>query len=52
MEWVPLHFRLGFSLAPWQVGYAVAYPVLCIAGLCWAARALFGRYVVAKSGGF
>jgi fluoroquinolone transport system permease protein len=40
------------SLAPWQVGYAVLYPVACIAGLSWAAKALFGRYIVAKSGGF
>ena len=40
------------SLAPWQVGYTVLYPVACIAGLCWVAKALFGRYIVAKSGGF
>lgn len=39
------------SLAPWQIGYAVVYPVLSGAGLCWAAKALFGHYVVAKSGG-
>lgn len=39
------------SLAPWQIGYAVSYPLLSVAGLCWAAKALFGRYVVAKSGG-
>jgi fluoroquinolone transport system permease protein len=39
------------SLAPWQVWYAVGYPLVCIAALCWAAKALFGRYVVAKSGG-
>lgn len=39
------------ELAPWQVGYAVGYPVVCIAALFWAARALFDRYVVSKSGG-
>lgn len=39
------------SLAPWQIGYAVVYPLLSAAGLCWAAKALFDRYVVAKSGG-
>lgn len=38
-------------LATWQVAYALLYPVATIAGLCWAAKALFGRYVVAKSGG-
>lgn len=31
------------SLAPWQVGYAVVYPIVCAAGLCRAAKALFGR---------
>lgn len=39
------------SLTPWQAGYAIVYPVLSVAGLCWMAKALFGRYVVAKSGG-
>lgn len=39
------------SLAPWQIGYAVVYPALSAAGLCWAAKSLFGHYVVAKSGG-
>lgn len=38
-------------LTPWQTGYAVVYPALCLAGLFWAARALFGRYVIARSGG-
>lgn len=38
-------------LAAWQAAYAVAYPVLAGAGLCWAAKASFFRYVVAKSGG-
>jgi fluoroquinolone transport system permease protein len=39
------------SLAPWQAGYAVVYPVLSVAGLWWTAKVLFGRCVVAKSGG-
>jgi fluoroquinolone transport system permease protein len=39
------------ALAPWQLGYAMVYPAGCLAGLSWAASAMFGRYVVAKSGG-
>ncbi len=39
------------DLELWQVGYAVAYPVLCVIGLWWAARATFVRHVVARSGG-
>lgn len=39
------------DLAPWQLGYAIGYPVLCIAGLVLAARVLFDRYIVSKSGG-
>ncbi|AKN17501.1 putative antibiotic-transport integral membrane leucine and valine rich protein ABC transporter [Mycobacterium haemophilum DSM 44634] len=39
------------SLAPWQVGYSMLYPLLSVAGLCWTAKVLFGRYVLAKSGG-
>jgi fluoroquinolone transport system permease protein len=39
------------DLASWQVGYAVAYPVLCVIGLWWAARATFVRHVVARSCG-
>jgi fluoroquinolone transport system permease protein len=38
------------TLAPWQMVYAVLYPVACLAGLCWAAKALFGRYVIERSG--
>ncbi|MFV0494388.1 fluoroquinolone transporter permease [Mycobacterium sp.] len=38
------------SLQAWQVAYAVGYPLLCVAGLCWAARALFTRYVLAGDG--
>jgi fluoroquinolone transport system permease protein len=37
-------------LAPWQVIYAVLYPVVSLVGLCWAAKALFGRYVIERSG--
>jgi fluoroquinolone transport system permease protein len=39
------------TLAPWQVAYALLYPPLCVAAMCWAAKASFGRYVIAKSGG-
>jgi fluoroquinolone transport system permease protein len=38
------------TLAPWQILYAVGYPVLAIAGLCWVARAAFIRYVIERSG--
>jgi fluoroquinolone transport system permease protein len=37
------------TLAPWQVLYAVLYPLACVAGLCWAAKAAFGRYVIERS---
>lgn len=33
-----------------QVGYAVAYPVLCLAVLCYAAKAMFDHFVVERSG--
>lgn len=39
------------SLAPWQLAYALLYPVLWVAALSSVARALFGRYVIARSGG-
>ena len=39
------------SLAPWQAVYAVAYPAVCVVGLFWVAKAMFVRYVIAKSGG-
>jgi fluoroquinolone transport system permease protein len=39
------------DLAPWQTAYAVAYPVVCLVGLWWMARALFVRHIVARSGG-
>ncbi|WP_319455198.1 MULTISPECIES: fluoroquinolone transporter permease [unclassified Mycobacterium] len=38
------------TLATWQVVYAVAYPLVCVAGLCWAAKATFVRYVTARAG--
>jgi fluoroquinolone transport system permease protein len=39
------------SLAPWQVIYAVAYPIPCVAGLSWVAGVSFDRYVTARSSG-
>lgn len=38
------------SLAPWQIGYAVLYPLVWAVGLYRLARAMFGRYVVERSG--
>jgi fluoroquinolone transport system permease protein len=38
------------TLAAWQVAYAVAYPLVCVAGLCWVAKATFVRYVTARAG--
>jgi fluoroquinolone transport system permease protein len=38
------------SLAPWQVVYAVLYPIVCAVVLCRAAKAIFGRYVIERSG--
>ena len=38
-------------LAPWQAVYAVMYPALCVVALCWTAKAIFVRHVVARSGG-
>jgi fluoroquinolone transport system permease protein len=31
--------------------YAVVDPVVSVAGSWWTAKVLFGRYIVAKSGG-
>lgn len=39
------------ALQPWQIGYAVLYPTVFLAGLFWVARAMFDHYVVARSGG-
>lgn len=38
------------SLAPWQVAYALAYPLVCAAGLYLLARTLFSRFVIERSG--
>ncbi|MBA0048912.1 fluoroquinolone transporter permease [Mycobacteroides sp. LB1] len=38
-------------LAPWQVAYALIYPVLCVGILFGLSQAAFGKYIVAKSGG-
>ena len=38
------------TLTPWQVTYALVYPVMCVAALSWAAKALFERYVIERSG--
>ncbi|MHC9291797.1 fluoroquinolone transporter permease [Mycobacterium sp. LTG2003] len=38
------------ALSAWQVVYAVVYPVLCLAVLWRAAHALFGHYVIERSG--
>jgi fluoroquinolone transport system permease protein len=39
------------ALSPWQVAYALVYPTLWIAGLCWVAKAMFERFVIADAGG-
>ncbi|MCV7151398.1 fluoroquinolone export ABC transporter permease subunit [Mycolicibacterium pyrenivorans] len=38
------------TLAPWQVAYALVYPLVCAAGLYLLARSLFGRYVIERPG--
>jgi len=38
------------ALAPWQVTYALVYPLVCAAGLYWLAKWLFGHYVIERSG--
>jgi fluoroquinolone transport system permease protein len=38
------------TLATWQVVYALLYPSVCVAGLCWAAKATFDRYITARAG--
>ena len=43
----------AFDQIAWRRGrslYAVAYPIAVPAGLCWAAKAMFVRYVIARSG--
>ena len=39
------------TLTPLQAVYAVAYPAVWVVALCWAAKAMFTRFVIAKSGG-
>jgi fluoroquinolone transport system permease protein len=38
-------------LDPWQVIYAVVYPTVTVGALGWVAKVLFGRFVIARSGG-
>jgi fluoroquinolone transport system permease protein len=38
------------TLSTSQIAYAVVYPLLCLVCLCWAAKALFNRFVIEKSG--
>lgn len=38
------------SLSPWQIGYALVYPIVAAAALFRLARFMFGRYVIARSG--
>ena len=38
------------DLAPWQVGYAILYPLVCLAVLSATARAMFDRYVIRRAG--
>lgn len=38
------------TLAPWQVAYAVLYPLICAAGLYLLAKKLFSHYVIERSG--
>lgn len=35
-------------LAPWQVTYAVLYPVVCVVGLYYTAKAMFARYIIER----
>jgi fluoroquinolone transport system permease protein len=36
------------TLAPWQVMYAVLYPVVCVVGLYYAAKTMFARYIIER----
>ena len=38
------------TLSPWQVSYALLYPIVCAAGLYRLAKLLFARYVIERSG--
>lgn len=37
-------------LQPWQVAYAIGYPLVCLIGLYLAAKAMFVRHVVRSAG--
>lgn len=39
------------TVTPWQALYAIGYPAVWVVCLCWAAKAMFGSYVIARSGG-
>ncbi len=39
------------SLSAGQIAFAVLYPLLWVVILCWTARIMFERHVIAKSGG-
>jgi fluoroquinolone transport system permease protein len=39
------------ELGGWQLGYALVYPAVWVAGLCLLARRVFRRHVVASEGG-
>lgn len=38
------------TLSSGQILYAVAYPLLCLVGLCWAAKVLFDSFVIGRPG--
>jgi fluoroquinolone transport system permease protein len=38
------------ALSTGQIVYALTYPLLCLVGLCWAAKVLFARFVIERSG--
>ncbi|GBE67059.1 fluoroquinolones export permease protein [Mycobacterium sp. MFM001] len=38
------------SPAPWQGMYALVYPAVCLVALCRAAKVMFDRYVIERSG--
>jgi len=38
------------TLTEWQIAYALIYPPVCVVALYLAARAMFGRYVLAGAG--
>ena len=38
------------TLSPWQIAYALVYPVVCLAGMCWLTNTILDRYVIERSG--